>query len=109
MAEGKLTIGINKNEINGILAEGEITDPEQGILALNRWAIPHWDWLVTARIGSIKINLKTGEYLINRLKEILPEQKQQVLLTWLNYGWSVDEKLADWKCILDFSKLEYKE
>lgn len=109
MAEGKLTIGMNKKEIDGILVEGEIMDPSHGILELNKWALPHWDWLVTAKIGSVKVNQKTAEYLINRLKEVLPGQEQHVMMVWLNYGWSIDEKLPDWKCILDFSKLEYKE
>ena len=109
MVEGKMIVGLNEKQIMDILPKGEIIDCSHGILALNQWAVPHWDWVKSVQVGAVQINGITAAYIIGRLKGILPGQEQAVMMLWLNYGWSINESLPDWKCLINFYKVRYKE
>ncbi len=109
MAEGIIMGRMDKDLIDhGILAEGEVDNASHGIILLNQWAIPHFDWAIIVRIGAVKVSKTTSEYLIGRLKELLPDQTREVMMLWLNYGWSIKEDMPDWQCWIDFSKIDYK-
>jgi hypothetical protein len=107
MAKGTLTIKFEKNTIDKVLVD--LKEPSDGILKLNEWIIPHWDLASNIKIGAVKVNQKTVEYIIGRMKSLFPDRGQAIVYLWLNYGFSVDSELADWKCKIDLSKIEYKE
>jgi hypothetical protein len=109
MAEGIIMGRMDKDLIDhSILAKGEVDNASHGIILLNQWAVPHFDWATTIKIGAVKVSKTTAEYLIGRLKELLPDEKQEVMMIWLNYGWSVQDGMPDWKCRIDFSKIVYE-
>ena len=107
--EQKIVVSLDKNKIDSILPEKEIESIANGILELNSWAIPHWYWCNFVRPGAVKVNKETAEYILERLKKILPGQEQSVTIGWYNYGWSVQENLGDWRCQIDFGKIKYYE
>jgi hypothetical protein len=104
-----MIVEISVRKIDEIIAKGEIVDCSHGLLILNQWAIPHWDWVDSVKIGAVQVSRITAEYIIGRLKKVLSEQQQEVMMLWLNYGWSINEDLADWRCEINFDKVEYKE
>ena len=107
---GTITIKMDKETLeNVILPIGEVNNITEGIVNLNKWAIPHWDWVDSVPVGSVKVNINTVGHILDRLKELFPDQKQEVMMIWLNYGWSVQSDLKDWMCRIDFSKIEYQE
>jgi hypothetical protein len=95
-----------KNQIKEIIPYN-IESVAEGILKINKWAIPHWDEIVKIKPGSIRVSQTTGEYIIGRLKWVLNDD-QAVLLGWLNYGWSVDPNFDDWKVDINFYRVKYR-
>ncbi len=107
--EGTLKIKMDKDILNNILPKNEIDNVAHGIISLNQWAIPHWDWVDFAQIGSVQINTITASHILDRLKELFPDNKQDVIMVWLNYGWQIKADLQEWECRIDFKKINYKE
>ena len=106
MISGRLVIGLSKKQIEDIIPYN-IESVAEGILKLDKWAIPHWDEVVKIKPGSIRVSQITGEYIIGRLKLALNDN-QSVMLGWLNYGWSVDPNFDDWKVDINFYRVKYK-
>ncbi|MCP4369930.1 MAG: hypothetical protein GY797_17715 [Deltaproteobacteria bacterium] len=109
MAEGFIEGPMDKEQIDKILVKGEIENPGHGISSLFEWAVPHWEWVENAGIGSVKVSKETAHYIIDRLQKVLPDQKAEVAMSWVNWGWSVNYDLPDWRVRVNFSKLHYKE
>jgi len=104
-----IIVKLDKEQIDQILVEGEIDTPATGILRLNEWAVPHWDWSERIEIGALKTNKNGSLYILGRLRAILPKNlSQDLMMLWLNYGWSIDESLEDDRIKIDFNKIHYK-
>ena len=55
--EGKLIIGLNEKQIKEILPENELNDVSQAISELMIWAIPHWEWVRSVKVGAVNVGL----------------------------------------------------
>lgn len=108
MIEGKLIVELDQAKIMQILPIEEVNDASHGVLLLNQWAVPHWDWVKSVGVGAVQVSRKTAEYIIGRLKDVLPGQQQAVMMLWLNYGWSVNDQLPNWRCQINFNKVRYE-
>jgi hypothetical protein len=106
--EGKLKIAISEEIIDGIL-DYETGNAEVGIINLNKWALPHWTAIKSVSIGAVSISRTTAEYIIERLRLVVNDPGQTIMMIWMNYGWSVDESLKDNQCVINFHKINYGE
>ena len=106
-----ITIDLKKEEIDGL------TDPEetgkshiQGLLNLYKRVVPHYDWCELVKTSAVVVSKETSEYIISRLVP-LAETKQEVLMLWLNHGFSVmgGDSLPNWKVRIDMDRLVYKK
>ncbi len=109
MAEGKLIVELDQAKIMQILPMDEVINTSEGVTFLNQWAVPHWDWVKSVQVGAVQVSKETAEYIIGRLKDVLPGQRQAVMMLWLNYGWSINESLPNWRCQINFNKIRYNE
>lgn len=106
--EGRLKVTITEEIIDGVL-NYETENVKTGIINLNKWALPHWDTIKSVGVGAVSINRTTAEYIIGRLKLVLNDHGQTIMMMWLNYGWSVNESLKDNECVINFYKINYRE
>jgi hypothetical protein len=100
-------IGLPEHEIEEYIFEAE--NAEDGILVLFKRVIPHWDWLESMKLGVVQISGRTAEVIIGTLQKTFPNEKQKIIMLWMNYGFSVNPDIEDFKVRLDFDKLLYKE
>jgi len=107
MIESRLIVGLSRTKIEEILPFGTDSVGDD-IVALNKWAVPHWDEVETVSIVAVKINKTTAETIINRLK-LINNNNQKVMMAWLNWGWGIDENLKDWQVIINFYKINYQD
>ncbi len=106
---GKLLVELTQKKIEEILPIGEIENVSEGIISIAKWAVPHWDWAESVKIGAVQVNRPTVEFIIGRLVELFPNNKQEVMNMWLNYGLSVNTDIPNWSCLIDFCRIYYKE
>jgi hypothetical protein len=106
--EGRLKVTLTEDSIKEILPSVN-EGIEDCIIRLNKWALPNWEEVKYVRTGAVQISSKTAEMIIGRLKLVTNIPRSELMLIWLNYGWSVNEELEKGECSINFYKVEYKE
>jgi len=101
-----MNIGISEQDIKDIISD-EITTTD-AMLAIYKWAVPHWEWVERIKIGAVQISIKTGEYIIDEIAAIDPKNKAKFLLLWMNQGPSIGEDMSDWRIQINMDKIDYK-
>jgi len=109
MIKGKLKVKLDEKKIEEILPFAKYEKPSDCIILINKWAIPHWNEVKSISYNSITINKTTTEAIINRMKLINNDNNKNIRMSWLIYGWSLNENLGDWKCEINFYKINYKD
>ena len=108
MAKGCLNVKFDQKKLEEVLPKDEVDNIAHAIIKLNEWAIPHWEWVNTAYIGSVQVNVSTVGFILDHLRKLFPENTHDVIMAWTNYGWQVNDDLRDWELRLNFNKVDYK-
>jgi hypothetical protein len=89
-------IDFNETKIEEIV-RGAST-PEEALLGLYKACYTKEEWDACKQlVGHPKASRKTVDSILQTMQSVFPENKQAIMMMWVNLGFSMNPDMEDWK------------